>query len=170
MSISRFRPVLVAAAALVVFALASLIAADPANAATCPMAMSSRKYKVKIDSAPPGATVYLDRKECGAVGITPWAGTLAAGNYMVIVELDGYEAAQKPIKVARTRAQQETTLALVKKAEPPRIDVRADNDRNVFDAEISLDGQAQGRVPTRITPTQGRHHIEIRRSFEAIRA
>jgi outer membrane receptor protein involved in Fe transport len=42
---------------------------------------------------PPGATVYLDRKDLGPRGNTPRKLGLEAGKYKVIVELPGYESA-----------------------------------------------------------------------------
>lgn len=156
------------AAALAVAALVLLVASG-AQAQPCPMEKPSRRYKVKVDSAPPGAAVYLDRKECGQVGVTPWTGSLAAGNVTILVELDGYEPAQKVLKVARSRKLQEQFVPLVKKDDPPRIEVRADADKNVFDAEVYLDGQHQGRVPVLITSTAGRHQIELRKEgFETL--
>ena len=58
------------AAALAVAALVLLVASG-AQAQTCPMEKPSRRYKVKVDSTPPDAAVYHDRKECGQVGVTP---------------------------------------------------------------------------------------------------
>jgi hypothetical protein len=149
-------------AALIAALIVAGSAADAA-AAGCPMAKSGRKYKVKVDSAPPGATVYIDKKECGPVGVTPWAGTLVNGSYQVIVELDGYTPAQQAFNVVRSRKEQAVFVPLVKKAEPPRIDVRADADKNLFGAAVTLDGQAQGTVPVVLQTTEGRHLVEIRK-------
>ena len=44
----------------------------------CP-AKTGAKYKVKIDSAPQGATIYIGDKSCGALGATPYSGSLPAG-------------------------------------------------------------------------------------------
>ncbi len=49
---------------------------------------------------PPGATIYIDRKDLGSRGRTPRALALAPGTYRVIVELPGYESASsQPISV-----------------------------------------------------------------------
>lgn len=155
------RPLCTLAAIATFFVLA--FASTAAHAQACPMAKSSRKYKVKVDSAPQGATVYLDRKDCGAVGVTPWSGSLAAGDVTVIVELDGYQPAQKAFKVARTRKLQEQFLPLVKKADPPKIDISAAADKNLFGATVILDGQPQGQAPVTLTTTAGRHLVEIKK-------
>jgi PEGA domain len=150
-------------------ALTTVLGASLASADTCPQAKSGRKYKVKIDSAPAGATVYLDRKECGAVGVTPWSGTLPSGSYTAMIELEGYTAESKPLVVKRARKVQELFLPLVKKADPPRIDVRADADKNLFGAQLFVDGELQGQIPILVTVEPGRHQVEIRKEgFETL--
>lgn len=144
-----------ATAAALVVAFVAIFAAGTASA--------QRKYKVRVDSAPQGATVYIDKKEAGAVGITPWEGSLTNGNHTVILELEGYQPATKAIKVARTRKLQEVFVPLVKKADPPRIDVRADADQNVFGATVLLDGQPQGQAPVLLTTTPGRHLVQLQK-------
>jgi len=124
-------------------------------------ASAASKYKVRVDSAPPGATVYIDKKENGAVGVTPWAGSLTKGTHTVILELDGYLPASKQIKVARTRRVQDFFVPMTKKSDPPKIDVRADADRNVFGAAVIVDGQPQGNAPTVVTTTAGRHQVRL---------
>ncbi|MBK9033952.1 MAG: PEGA domain-containing protein [Myxococcales bacterium] len=143
-------------------ALVALCFASSASAQSHP-ALSGGKYPVKIESAPPGATVYIDRKELGAVGVTPWQGKMKNGDFLVIVELDGYQLAQKNLKVARTRKVQSAFIPLIKKVDPPRIDIRADADQNVFGATVYLDGQSQGAAPVLLTTTSGRHLVELKR-------
>src|SRR4051812_17297059 len=121
------------------------------------------KYKVKIDSAPQGATIYVGDKTCGAVGSTPWAGTLPAGSYTVILEVADYEPSSRPFKVGRLRTVQELFIPMVKKAVPPKIDVRADADKNVVGAIVSLDGQPQGPAPVVLNTKSGRHLLEIKK-------
>ena len=148
----------------VAFGLLVLIAlATPASAQTHPRLAKPGRYPVKIESAPPGATVYIDRKELGAVGVTPWETKLLGESYTIILELDGYEPGSKTIKVAKTRKRQDHFIPLVKKLDPPRIDVRADADGAVFGAAVFLDGQAQGSAPVLITTTAGRHLLELKK-------
>jgi uncharacterized cupredoxin-like copper-binding protein len=140
-----------------------------AHAQACPQTKAGTKYKVKIETAPAGATVYLDRKDCGAVGVTPWNGTLAAGDITVIVELDGYNPESKPLKVARSRTGSSLFVPLTKKNDPPKIDIRADADKSLFGAQVFIDGQGQGQAPTIVTTTPGRHLVEIRKDgFETL--
>jgi len=148
--------------ALCALAFAVVAIAGPAAAQSHPR-LAKGKYPVKIESAPPGATVYIDRKELGAVGVTPWETKLLNGSYVIILELDGYQIAQKTIKVARTRKAQNTFIPLIKKVDPPRVDVRTDADQNVFNAAVYLDGQAQGSAPVLLTTTAGRHLLELKK-------
>src|SRR5580692_1207791 len=125
---------------------------------------------VKIDSAPQGAAIYINDKACQPIGTTPWSGKLPKGDYTVILEVAGYEPATRPFKVINTRSQnQELFIPLVKKAEPPKVDVRADADKNVFGAVVWLDGQSIGPAPTTVTTTKGRHQLELRKDgFETL--
>ncbi len=45
-----------------------------------------------VETDPPGATIYLNRKDLGARGAAPRLFGLSAGKYTVIAELAGYEA------------------------------------------------------------------------------
>jgi len=121
------------------------------------------KFAVKIDSAPQGAAIYINDKSCPAVGVTPWEGKLNNGDYTVIIEAPGYDQATRPFKVAKVRKAQEMFVPLVKKLDPPKIDVRADADKNIFGATVLLDGQPQGQAPMVITTTAGRHLVQIRK-------
>ena len=145
-----------------VIVLALVATGRDADAQSCPV-KSRYNYKVKIDSAPQGATVFLGARECGAVGTTPFTGSLPAGTYTVILDAPGYEPGQRSFKVAKLRTVQELFLPLVKKPEPPKLEVRADADRNMFGAQVSLDGQPRGPVPVTLETTPGRHLLEIRK-------
>src|SRR4030095_6660784 len=65
--------------------LAVVLATGTAHAQLC-LGNRPGKYKVKIDSTPPGATVYIDSKQCPAVGVTPWNGSLNRGEFTIIIE------------------------------------------------------------------------------------
>jgi outer membrane receptor for ferrienterochelin and colicins len=48
---------------------------------------------IAVETSPPGATVYIDRKDLGSVGTTPSRLGLSGGKYKILVELPGYEPA-----------------------------------------------------------------------------
>lgn len=54
---------------------------------------------VKIDSAPQGATIYINSKDCAPTGVTPWEGKLEKGQYTVILEAPGFEPDERGFKV-----------------------------------------------------------------------
>ena len=48
---------------------------------------------IKVETTPPGATVYIDRKDLGSRGRSPRPLGVPEGKYQVLVELEGYESA-----------------------------------------------------------------------------
>ncbi len=140
--------------------LAVVFSSGTAYAQACPSATG--RYKVKIDSAPQGATIYLGSKQCPAIGVTPWSGALGKGDFTVILEAPGYEAAQRPFKVAAVRKVQELFVPLIKK---PQLEIRADADPNLIGAAVTVDGQPAGVIsgPLVIPTTPARHLVEIKK-------
>lgn len=122
-----------------------------------------RKYKVRIDSAPQQAAIYLDDEKYGIVGYTPWSGRIQSGDWKVIIKKDGYEDATRVVSVKRTRRTQETFMPLVKREMPAVLEVRADADKNAFNAQVWVDGQLQGAIPVTIKLGDGRHLVEIKK-------
>ena len=141
-------------------AFAILFSSATASAQACPLSKSGRKYKVKIESTPAGATVYLGGKECGAAGTTPWSGKLAAGEVSIVLEYAGYANTNKTMKVVRSRKLQAVFLPMSKQ---PKIDVVVTADKNVYDASVWVDGNNQGKAPVAINTTAGRHLVEIKK-------
>lgn len=121
------------------------------------------KYKVRIDSAPQQAAIYLDDEKYGIVGYTPWTGRLQKGNWTVIIKKEGFEDVSRVIDIKRTRRQQETFIPMVKKEQPAVLEVRPDADKNAFSAEVWIDGQLQGNIPVTVKLDDGRHLVEIKK-------
>jgi len=136
--------------------------ASAAFAAPCPNTSPGR-YPVKIDSAPQGANVYINDKTC-LVGTTPWSGKLSKATYIVIIEQNGYESSTKTFNVAAVRKTQELFIPLVKKADPPKIDVKIDADpKGMANAIVWIDGENKGPAPVTITTSAGRHQVQIKK-------
>ena len=126
------------------------------------------KYKVKIDSAPPGATIYIESKQCPSIGVTPWTGKLTNATYSVIIEAPGYEPATKNFVVAKKSKQQALFVPLVRQ---PQIEINPSADKNLVGATVSVDGVSQGVVqgPMIIKTSAARHLIEIKKEgFETL--
>ena len=49
---------------------------------------------IRVDSDPPGASVFIDRRDLGARGNTPLVLGLAPGNYHVMADLAGYDSSE----------------------------------------------------------------------------
>jgi hypothetical protein len=152
---------------LAVVILTSMVADALAQAVPRPK-RTGTQYRVRIDSAPQQAAIYLDDKKYGIVGYTPWEGRLQRGDWVVIIEKDGYQPTTRTIRVDRMRNVQETFIPLVKKEDPAQLDVRADADKNAFGAQVWLNGQLQGQIPVILKVGDGRHLVEIKKDeFES---
>ncbi|MFO0590875.1 MAG: PEGA domain-containing protein [Polyangiaceae bacterium] len=57
---------------------------------------------LRIESDPPNATIFLDRKDLGSRGRAPRPLAVPEGKYKIIVELDGYEPASVDNVAAKT--------------------------------------------------------------------
>lgn len=87
----------------------------------------------RISSSPPGATVYVGRKDLGARGRTPVTLALPPGQAVVTLELDGYRPVREelPLAVGRTLHVEERLLRIVGRLEvkgkPARYTLRVDS-------------------------------------------
>jgi hypothetical protein len=65
------------------------------------IAMSEEHFLgwIEVISNVPGADVFIDRREIGAIGRTPYTGHLKPGKHTLWVQKTGYEVAQKEIEV-----------------------------------------------------------------------
>jgi outer membrane receptor for ferrienterochelin and colicins len=56
---------------------------------------------VKIETRPPGAEIYVNRRDLGALGQTPKRLALREGKATLLLELPGHERAEVPVNLAR---------------------------------------------------------------------
>ncbi len=68
---------------------------------------------LRVTTDPPGATIYLDRKDLGARGTTPRALGLPAGKRKLIVELPGYESQEQENVELKVGQEVKINLTLV---------------------------------------------------------
>src|SRR5262245_234714 len=121
-------------------ALATVMLFASTAGAACPLSASGTKYSIKVETSPPGATIYFNNDKSCSAGTSPWSGKVTAGEITINAELAGYELGTRTVKVIRSRKAQEYFLPLTKKAEPPRIEVKADADpKGVAGAQVWLD-------------------------------
>ncbi len=76
---------------------------------------------LRIRTDPPGATVYIDRQDLGARGVSPLLLAFPAGNHRVLARLDGYEPAASPAIDARSGSDTAVDLKLVRIERPVRF-------------------------------------------------
>ena len=111
---------------------------------------------LRVESQPPGATVYVDRKDLGARGTTPVTLALPPAKVTVMVELDGYRPHQQVVTLAQGRTA-------VVQPELDRIYGALLVDGDPKGSELRLEGEAaplelsQGRA--RVVP--GAHVLTI---------
>jgi hypothetical protein len=121
------------------------------------------RYPVRIESTPPQAAIVLDREGC-ILGYTPFEGKFERGTVAFTLEKDGFEPAKRSFDVRRTRKLQPAPMVvLVEIPDPPKVEITANADQNVFNAQVWVDGQQQGEVPVILTVSEGRHLVEIRK-------
>jgi len=111
---------------------------DPAQKRRIEEALAQIKHfvaVVDVQTNPPGATVYVDRKDLGPRGETPRELGLAPGSYKILVERPGYEPAEA--KVTGAKAGRTTKVSLTLKQIVGRVriegasgsEVRADDEK-----------------------------------------
>lgn len=115
---------------------------------------------LKVETDPPGAKVFLDRKDLGERGNTPQRLGLAPGKYKVIVELAGYEDAySEPIDV-KVGAEATVTLKLARILGTVRLEGDARGASVHVDSE---DAPIVGAVPGDVQLPPGRHTLFVTR-------
>src|SRR5438132_1553317 len=93
-----------------------------------------------IESSPQGATIYLDGKEKGPFGTTPWSGAVA-GEHTISIEKRGYKVAEKRLAADPSKL---TVLSFVIAEEDYLgwLEIKS----NVPGADIFLDDKAVGAI------------------------
>lgn len=97
--------------------------------------IAPRVAVISVETSPPGATVFLDRKDLGSVGTSPSQLGLKAGTYTVIAELPGFEPATLNNvtiaigEVQRLKVDLVRILGKVELAGEPGTRVRIDDER-----------------------------------------
>jgi hypothetical protein len=159
------RPVVVVAAVL---AGATVVvgAAPPALARPSKgKPRAPRVEKVRIESEPAGATVYLGDKDSGAAGVTPLDLELPAGEQVVIIELDGYVPRFETVVVEeRTGDTDDTTQTFAYALDPATSVLRVEAEAGAAippGTRVSVDGVDQGELPAKLEVEVGAHEVQV---------
>ncbi len=136
--------------------------ADPSKLLVLQIVLSEEDYLgwVEIKSNVPGANIYLDDKNVGAIGHTPFSGNFKPGKHKVWIEADGYEPSEHDIEVIAGEAAE--ISAQLKGAPVGYLYVRGPG---IEASRIYLDGELLcERGPCRKPVKEGRHRVSVRRS------
>jgi hypothetical protein len=120
------------------------------------------KLRVKIDSQPQQAAIYIDSKGYGIEGYTPSTLRLPKGSYTVILELPGFRTVEKQIQVQRSQA---FVFTMERQTRPAVLDIRAQSGNDAaLGATLVVDGAQVGTVPLRVEVAPGHHLVEVKKT------
>lgn len=108
---------------------------------------------------PPGATLYINRKDLGSVGKAPRPLALSPGKYRVVAELDGYEAVTSAEVEVVQGKQTKVSLALTRIVGTVHVDLRG-----APSAAVRVDdenGPVACTAPCDLTLAPGRHELHF---------
>jgi hypothetical protein len=125
-------------------------------------ALSSEEYLgwIEVKANIPGADVYFDKREVGAVGRTPYTGFLRPGKRQVIVERDGYAPYTAMLDV--TAGKDHVVQVELKKVDYGWLKVTGSTTEG---ATIKIDGKPIDckEIPCRKELPQGTYKVELTR-------
>ena len=112
---------------------------------------------VKVETDPPGATIYLNRKDLGDRGTSPQTIAVTPGTYTVLVELAGYQDASPQPVEARIGSERTLTFKLARVVGTVRVSGAAGAQVRV-DAE---EGPPLCNVPCDVPASPGQHTVLV---------
>jgi len=115
---------------------------------------------LKVTTDPPGATLYLDRKDLGARGNTPANLGLSGGRHKVIVELAGYESAERDNVELVVGREQDVSFTLV----PILGSVHVEGDEGATVKLDTVSNPVSCTVPCTFQATPGRHILVVEKN------
>ncbi|MBI5532806.1 MAG: TonB-dependent receptor [Deltaproteobacteria bacterium] len=136
---------------------------DPATRQSVEDALARLRPRVAlltVESDPPGAVVYLDRKDLGARGSTPRTLAFPSGSHKVIVELAGYAPAEAPSVELLVGVERKIKLALVPILGTVRVEGQPAGAQIRIDRE---DAPVAGTVPGSFSLPPGKHALFVSR-------
>jgi outer membrane receptor protein involved in Fe transport len=112
-----------------------------------------------VTTSPPGATIYLDRKDLGSRGRSPRPLALPPGRYRVLAELDGHEPTSSEIVVAELGKTARVTLTLPRIAGTVRVGGEGAGARGAAVRVDDEHGQPACFAPCELTLSPGPHQL-----------
>ncbi|MGK4006256.1 TonB-dependent receptor [Sorangium sp. So ce1036] len=138
--------------------------ADPEVAAEIQAALqriAPRVAVLQITTSPPGASIYIDRKDLGPRGRAPRRLAVDEGRYRILVELDGYEPVAVDATEVKLGQAKEVMFVLRRIVGTVRVDLRG-----AREAAVHVD--SEGAPPACVAPCDvdlppGRHVLYFSR-------
>lgn len=125
------------------------------------VALSREHYLgwVQITADTPGAMVYIDKKEFGAIGRTPYTGFLKPGKHKIWVGKTGYSESKKVVDIVSGETHKiHLTLQKLKHG------WLTISGATGYGGQVMLNGKKLCKVPCdRVVVQPGKHRIEIKR-------
>jgi hypothetical protein len=115
---------------------------------------------IEVKANVPGADVYVDRKDIGAVGRTPYSGWLKPGEHTIIVEREGYKPITKEVSVKAGEVHD--ISATLRQVEHGWLKVTG---RTTRGSRVLVDGNPVGceSYPCRTELAAGTYEVEVER-------
>jgi tetratricopeptide (TPR) repeat protein len=135
--------------------------ADPSHLTVLQVVLSEEDYLgwLEIKSNVPGANIFLDDKNVGAIGKTPFSGNFKPGKHTVWLSADGYDEVEQQIEIVAGEAAE--INATMKGAPVGYLYVRG---FGIESSKIYIDGKvACERGPCRTAVREGRHRVTVAR-------
>ena len=125
------------------------------------IALSEEHYLgwIEVTSNAVGAQIYIDRKDIGAIGRTPFTGHLKPGKHTLYMEKQGYIAAEKTIDVKPGTATQYNWD--MEKSNSGWINVAG---REAPGAHLLIDGKLACAAPCRAEVAPGKRKVVVEKA------
>lgn len=122
------------------------------------IALSEEHYLgwVEIISNTPGALVYIDRKDIGAIGRTPYTGHLKPGKHTIYLEKIGYKPAELVLDIAPGTATQHAVT--LQQGDVGWVNVVG---RGVTGGRLMIDKKLACMTPCRTDVLPGKHAVVV---------
>ena len=128
------------------------------------IALSEEHYLgwIEITSNVAGADLFIDRKDIGAIGRTPFTGQLKPGKHTIFLEKFGYQPMQQEIDVPAGTAMQHNLV--MEKSQAGWISITG---KTTVGGRLMVDEKFGCATPCRVELLPGRHKLVVeRKGFE----
>ncbi|MFL5305529.1 MAG: PEGA domain-containing protein [Polyangia bacterium] len=128
------------------------------------IALSEEHYLgwIEIASNVVGADLYIDRKDIGAIGRTPYTGQLKPGKHTIFLEKFGWQPLQQEIDVPAGTATQHTMTM-----QPAQAGWVTITGRSTVGGHLVVDDKFGCATPCRAEVAPGKHKLRVeRKGFE----